>query len=233
VILPVTGNDMQTLAASKTEAGHGFDVTGGCTEVVSGGEIVPEEDKCYDLKFDQSSSESRFTIKATGVAGVAIFAEHYPTEFENTDHYLKNAAGTDIEPLAQLPAKFEWAGIFDTPDNNYMWTAQKVEKDGATDYADPQMKMVILPVPAGGDHDKLEALEEEATHGFETNCIEVNHGGEIVPGEDKCYSLVFHPDLWQSLFTVKTTGVAGVAIFAEHFPTEFENTAHYLKDKKR
>jgi hypothetical protein len=81
-----------------------------------------------------------------------------------------------------------------------MWTAQK--KDG--DYADPKMKMVMLPVQAGGDHTKLEALKGEATHGFETNCIAVQHAGQIVPKEDACYSLVFHPDLWQSLFTLNT-----------------------------
>merc|ERR1719265_2325940 len=37
-------------------------------------------------------------------------------------------------------------------------------------------------------------------------------------------------DWWQSLFTIDTTGVSGVVIFAEHVPTEFEATAHYLKD---
>merc|ERR1740121_557626 len=93
------------------------------------------------------------------------------------------------------------------------------------------MKMVMLPVSAGGDHAKLEALREKATHGFETNCIAVNHGEEIVPKEDACYSLVFHADLWQSVFTVKAENIGGLAIFAEHFPTEFENTAHYLKNK--
>jgi len=105
-----------------------------------------------------------------------------------------------------------------------------VEKDGATDYADPQMKMVILPVPAGGDSAKLHALEKEAIHGFETNCIALHHGEDLVPKEDTCYSLKFRSDLWQSLFTVKAKDIAGVAVFAEHFPTEFENTAHYLKD---
>ena len=32
---------------------------------------------------------------------VAVFAQHVPTEFERDQHYLKDSAGTDIEPVAQ------------------------------------------------------------------------------------------------------------------------------------
>jgi len=34
---------------------------------------------------------------------IALFAEHLPTEFESTAHYLKDSSGTDAEPLAELP----------------------------------------------------------------------------------------------------------------------------------
>ena len=36
---------------------------------------------------------------------MAFFAEHVPTEFEATAHYLKDAVGADIEPLGELPEK--------------------------------------------------------------------------------------------------------------------------------
>ena len=36
-------------------------------------------------------------------ACVAFFAEHVPTEFEATAHYLKDSIGEDVEPIDQLP----------------------------------------------------------------------------------------------------------------------------------
>jgi len=47
--------------------------------------------------------QSLYSIDATGLDAVAIFAEHFPTEFENTAHYLKDNSGVDIEPVAELP----------------------------------------------------------------------------------------------------------------------------------
>ena len=120
---------------------------------------------------------------------------------------------------------FEWAGIFSLPDNLYMWTAQKV--NGA--YAASKMKLVALPatdVTKAGLH----ALEAEGKHSMETTCSEVEAGETIVPAEDTCYDLHFKLDAWQSLFYVNASNVSGVAFFTEHAPTEFEATAHYLKD---
>jgi hypothetical protein len=62
-------------------------------------------------------------------------------------------------------------------------------------------------------------------------CTNVAAGGIITAMEDKCYNLVFKQDWWQSLYTINTAGHANVVFFTEHFPTEFENTAHYLKDQ--
>jgi len=45
-----------------------------------------------------------------------------------------------------------------------------------------------------------------------------------------CYKLQFDAGLWQSIYTVNTASTAHVAFFTEHFPTEFESDAHYLKD---
>ena len=92
------------------------------------------------------------------------------------------------------------------------------------------MKMVILSAP-----DDLEAtlhgLEDEAKDGFgHTPCTEVEAGGTITPKAHHCYNLHFDVDVWQTLFKIDTTGFSHVAIFAEHFPTEFERDAHYLKD---
>ena len=39
---------------------------------------------------------------------MAMYAQYVPTEFERDAHYLKDSAGTDIEPIAQ-----EGAGAHD------------------------------------------------------------------------------------------------------------------------
>lgn len=123
-------------------------------------------------------------------------------------------------------AAWEWAGIFPIPDSTYMWTAQKV--DGA--YADPAMKLIAMPASAA-TADALAALEEDADKIFENlPCTDLNHGDVFVPSADACYKLLFNNDLWQSLYTLDARNHNFVAFFAEHFPTEFESNAHYLKD---
>merc|ERR1719161_2484835 len=61
------------------------------------------EDKCYRLVFSDDTWQSMYNVKATGTAALAFFAEHFPTEFENDAHYLKDPIGADIEPVAELP----------------------------------------------------------------------------------------------------------------------------------
>merc|ERR1719487_2042202 len=65
--------------------------------------MTPAEGKCYKLVFDQSSSQSLYHIDAAAAQAIAFFAEHLPTEFEATEHYLKDTSGVDIEPVAQDP----------------------------------------------------------------------------------------------------------------------------------
>ena len=152
-----------------------------------------------------------------GLLGLAVAA--------GDDHDGHDHDGHDHEAHGESEMGFEWAGIFATPESHYMWTAQKV--NGA--YADPAMKLVALPatdITEAGLH----ALEEEGKHSMEKNCTEVEAGETIVPAEDTCYHLHFQADAWQSLFNVDASGVSGIAFFAEHVPTEFEATAHYLKD---
>lgn len=126
---------------------------------------------------------------------------------------------------------FEWAGIFETPEDVYMWTAQKAKSsDGTMKYADATMKFVALKAVSATE-EALHALENEGELALEMpTCQKVEAGGIITPMADTCYQLHFKQDWWQSLFTIKATGADAIAFFTEHVPTEFENTAHYLKD---
>ena len=132
-------------------------------------------------------------------------------------------------------AGWEWAGIFATPEDVYLWTAQS-KKDGT--WADPTMHLVVLPAPDDAET-TLHGLEDTADHAWE-HCSDdrtkpdspaVELGGVITPDEHKCYNLHFDSDVWQSLFKIDAKGHSHLAIFAQHFPTEFERDAHYLKDE--
>jgi zinc transporter ZupT len=109
-----------------------------------------------------------------------------------------------------------------------MWTAQKKGGVGGK-YADPTMKLAALPSPIASST-ALHTLEAEGKHAMETTCKDLPAGGTIVPRLDTCYNLQFAQDMWQSLFKVDASSVSAIAFFAQHFPTEFEETAHYFKD---
>merc|ERR1719331_1741968 len=55
---------------------------------------------CFNLKVG-TGDDSTFTIVTTGLSGLAVFAQHVPTEFERDAHYLYDSANVDIEPVAQ------------------------------------------------------------------------------------------------------------------------------------
>ena len=104
------------------------------------------------------------------------------------------------------------------------------------DYADPHMKMVVLAA-ADDAEATLEGLKAVAKERFGhcTSAVEVEAGGTITAytpeaTEHVCYDLHFDQDVWQTLFKIDAKGHTHLAIFAEHFPTEFERDAHYLKN---
>ena len=120
---------------------------------------------------------------------------------------------------------FEWAGIFETPDDAYVWQAEKVKDK----YADATMKMVIYNETAAG-HEELEAREDAGNTALGGSCTTVKQRNDVLTPGSGCVKLQFD-DAWHtSSFKIDTTGVAAVSIFAEHDPTEFERDAHYLKD---
>merc|ERR1719161_2836635 len=128
--------------------------------------------------------------------------------------------------LRMATAEYEWKGIFYTPEDKYMWGAEKVS--GA--YVDPTMTMAAIPV-SGATEEALAGASGKGTHALTLACEDVTSGGTIKAMEDKCYKLVFDQASPQSLYTIDATGVTAIAFFTQHLPTEFEETEHYLKDK--
>lgn len=120
---------------------------------------------------------------------------------------------------------FEWAGIFETPENEYVWQAQKV----ADKYADDTMKMVIYDEIAAG-HDELEAREDSGDTAIGGACTTAKIRDDVLTPDSVCVNLEFDNTWHTTPFKINTTGIDAISIFAEHVPTEFERDAHYLKD---
>ena len=123
---------------------------------------------------------------------------------------------------------YEWAGIFSISDSAHTWTMEK--KDGS--YADPSMKVVIIPTDTPTEA-TMHSLEEDAETLIEgDSCVDVQDGGTMTPiaPEGSCFNLVVDETADMSSFNMDTTGMTGFAAFTAHSPYEFENTQHYLKD---
>ena len=118
----------------------------------------------------------------------------------------------------------EWAGIFDTPEDSYIWIAQKVDGD----YVDPTMKLAVIGVDAASEED-LEDIEEVGHTAMDQECVPLNHGETMVPAAGMCYLLTFDTSRWETTFPIDASGTAAIAFFAQHLPTEFEEDTHYLK----
>ena len=121
---------------------------------------------------------------------------------------------------------FEWAGIFAMNDVSHTWSMQKV--GGA--YADPTMRLVLIPT-ATPDEATMHSLEGGVEALIEGDCTVVEDGETMsnIAETGTCFELhVGAGD--DSTFNMDTTGLSGLAIYAQHVPTEFERDQHYLKD---
>ena len=139
-------------------------------------------------------------------------------------------------------AAFEWAGTFDVADmNTVFWSAQS---DAEGHYPDASMKIVIMQ--GNADNSLTENLEEAGEASLEGTCTELQPGDPLPisstgtpPGTPlQCYKLMFpctmegsgddaecHADAHTAIWEIDTTGYDNIAVFAEHFPTEFEREA--------
>lgn len=134
---------------------------------------------------------------------------------------------------------WEWAGAFSlTAGETYTWSAERGESG---EYADATMKLAI--VHSEHDHrlrrrlsgsDDIEAAEVHAEELYEladSSITAVTAGSTITLGEEQMLKLTFADHTWASLFYLKPAETGTYVFFAEHFPVEFENAFHYLRDE--
>ena len=121
--------------------------------------------------------------------------------------------------------EFEWGGTFAVADSSHKWLMQKV----GGKYVDPSMKLVIFPTTTP-DKKTMEAHEAKGDALMEGTCTDVQDKGTIKPvAAGSCFNLVVGAGD-DSSYTIDTTGLTGIVVFAQHVPTEFERDMHYLKD---
>lgn len=121
---------------------------------------------------------------------------------------------------------YEWAGSFLTPELAYTWTAQKVNGE----YADPTMLLVLVSITDDAQA-TLDGVLETGKAAITGSCPGAATGSTLIPTPTgACYNLTFSPNEWQSFYTITPAGASAIAFIAQHVPTEFEATAHYLKD---
>ena len=151
---------------------------------------------------------------------------------EEGDYGFAVPTGVDFHIITDAPKAFEWAGVFEIADNTHSWSMQAVAgEDGTLAYADPSMRLVLIPT---------DTVTEEGLHGLEggvealiegDSCTVVEDGESMtaIAPEGSCFELhVGTGD--DSSYTIDTTGMSGLAVFAQHVPIEFERDQHYLKD---
>ena len=107
VLIPTDSPTEDTM--HDLEGGIDALVDAGCTVVEDGESMssIAADGTCFELHVG-TGDDSTFTIDTAGITGMAMYAQHVPTEFERDQHYLKDSAGVDIEPVAQ-----EGAGAHD------------------------------------------------------------------------------------------------------------------------
>ena len=127
-------------------------------------------------------------------------------------------------------AGYEWSGVFATDANEHTWLMQA---NSTGQYPDKTMKLVIFALDATPTYDNaaatLTSKANTAVTLMASTCTNLTAGQTITPqSAGSCVNLVTGTTE-DSSWTIVTTNVKGLAIFAEHVPIEFERDTHFLR----
>ena len=153
-------------------------------------------------------------------------------EFEAEDDHsfdfvvLKMGGGHAHHHHGHGDGPFEWAGIFEMNDASHTWSMQKV----GGSYAETSMRLVLIPTDTP-DEATMHSLESGVEDLIEGDCQIVEDGETMqnIASTGTCFELHVGEGN-DSTYVMNTTGITGLAIYAEHVPTEFERDQHYLKN---
>ena len=173
-------------------------------------------DDGWNDAYEEGAAFVGLHVEEEGDYGIALPAgvEVHVLETGHDDH---DHGGEDV---------FEWAGIFEMSDATHTWSMQKVDGD----YADPTMWLVLIPTDSTTE-ETMHNLEDNVDALVDGGCTVVEDGETMdnIASSGTCFELhVGTGD--DSTYTIDTDGLHGLAMYAQHVPTEFERDQHYLKD---
>ena len=127
-------------------------------------------------------------------------------------------------------AEYEWSAVFAVDAAEHTWLMQKVDSE----YADQTMKLVTFELDTTPTFDDAaETLNDKTTKANELmagSCTDLPSGGTIpLSTAGSCVNLKVDNSADDSAWTIDTTDVPGLAIFAQHVPLEFERDTHFLR----
>jgi len=198
----LTPQDMQKLAKARILVVNGL----GMEEFLG----APVKKANENLTIVDSSEGIKDTIQYTG--GSHDHHGHHGDEEHEGEHEEGHEHHGE--------AAYEWAGAFELKAGVYRWTFAK--KKG--EYADPAMKMLILP---GEGNEPIEQAEDKAKKMFEGEGDEVKAGGTVPVGTLKHLHFDAEKDL--TSFEIKIEKPGTYVFFTEHMPSEFEAEEHFFK----
>ena len=67
------------------------------------GDVLVAQNKAYSLNFDTTKDMTVFSVEIKKAGKYAFYTEHMPFEFEADEHFFKDHARKDVEPIAQEP----------------------------------------------------------------------------------------------------------------------------------
>ena len=79
--------------------------------------------KLYNITFNQEKEMTKVTITITKDGNYVFFTEHMPFEFEKDEHFFKNLAHNDIEPITSEPEAGDHHHNHGNSKDPHVWTS--------------------------------------------------------------------------------------------------------------
>ena len=157
-------------------------MSGNCPAVNTQGSIPAptEAGACYTLTFPDPAIDFHATINTAGVASVALFSAHMPTEFERDTHYLMSDGMTPQQMIdttggATLTGPSAGLGpVEPEAETDALEYNCKFHKDAGQVKVCAQAFYVIQAHHDYCPHDTLTRYEEELFHAWESKCYGCN-----------------------------------------------------------
>ena len=191
-------------------------------------QLLNISDKVFTLGKEMTPTMKNWEKKSsTIVIGASVIdTDDHSSHDENNhhdDHSAVNIDKHDDHHGSQSDhgsGDFEWAGVFDLPAGTYEWSFARVDGE----YADPAMKMVILPVS------DIEESEKTAKKLLGSDDAIIKRNNDVLVSNTKAYKLTFDQRKDTTVFKISINKRGKYTFFTEHMPFEFEADEHFFKN---